>query len=181
MFMTYLVPPIVLFLPLAPVLARLGLTDSWWAFAAALPARDRDDGDLRVQPVDAGVSLRGGLRVARGPEGHHGGRLLLGRPDGRGAPRGNPDRRRVLLRPRPFRREPHRRGRRVTRRAGSAASMSCIRCSAECPSKSRGHRGERWRRPNHAAGFRASVVSTSIWTRRCHAWSSLGGRRRQRR
>jgi len=37
MFMTYLVPPIVLFLPLAPVLARLGLTDSWWALVVLYP------------------------------------------------------------------------------------------------------------------------------------------------
>jgi ABC-type glycerol-3-phosphate transport system permease component len=108
LFMTYLVPPIVLFLPLTPVLARLGLTDSYWALVvlyptftipfctwlmlgffravprargsglarrlraderlatnrpADLPARDRDDWDLRLQPVDAGVSLRGGVLV----------------------------------------------------------------------------------------------------------------------
>ena len=37
MFMTYLVPPIVLFLPLAPVLAMLGLTDSWWALVVLYP------------------------------------------------------------------------------------------------------------------------------------------------
>ena len=37
MFMTYLVPPIVLFLPLAPVLATLGLTDSYWALVMLYP------------------------------------------------------------------------------------------------------------------------------------------------
>ena len=37
MFMIYLVPPIVLFLPLAPVLARLGLTDSYWALVVLYP------------------------------------------------------------------------------------------------------------------------------------------------
>jgi multiple sugar transport system permease protein len=37
MFMTYLVPPIVLFLPLAPVLATLGLTDSYWALVVLYP------------------------------------------------------------------------------------------------------------------------------------------------
>jgi multiple sugar transport system permease protein len=37
MFMTYLVPPIVLFLPLAPVLARLGLADSYWALVVLYP------------------------------------------------------------------------------------------------------------------------------------------------
>src|SRR4029453_14533619 len=30
-FVTYLVPPIVLFLPLAYIVARLGLLDTWWA------------------------------------------------------------------------------------------------------------------------------------------------------
>lgn len=37
LFMTYLVPPIVLFLPLAPVVAGLGLMDSWWALAVLYP------------------------------------------------------------------------------------------------------------------------------------------------
>src|SRR5207302_1712638 len=37
--------------------------------AAALPARDRDDGALRREPIAPGVSLRGGLRVPRGPDG----------------------------------------------------------------------------------------------------------------
>lgn len=37
LFMTYLVPPIVLFLPLAPVVARLGLLDSWWALVLIYP------------------------------------------------------------------------------------------------------------------------------------------------
>ena len=36
-FMTYLVPPIVLFLPLAPLVARLGLMDSWWALVMLYP------------------------------------------------------------------------------------------------------------------------------------------------
>src|SRR3989454_11634075 len=31
LFMTYLVPPIIVFIPLAPVVGRLGLFDSWWA------------------------------------------------------------------------------------------------------------------------------------------------------
>ncbi len=43
----------------------------------------------------------------------------------------------------------------------SAASMSLTRCAAECPSKSSGHCGERWRRPNHATGVLASVRNTS--------------------
>lgn len=37
LFMTYLVPPIVLFLPLAPVVMRLGLMDSWWALVVLYP------------------------------------------------------------------------------------------------------------------------------------------------
>jgi multiple sugar transport system permease protein len=37
LFMTYLVPPIVLFVPLTPVVARLGLMDSWWALAVLYP------------------------------------------------------------------------------------------------------------------------------------------------
>lgn len=37
MFMTYLVPPIVLFLPLAPIVAKLGLSDSWWALVVLYP------------------------------------------------------------------------------------------------------------------------------------------------
>lgn len=36
-FMTYLVPPIILFLPLAPVVAGLGLMDSWWALVVLYP------------------------------------------------------------------------------------------------------------------------------------------------
>jgi multiple sugar transport system permease protein len=37
MFMTYLVPPIVLFLPLARVVGALGLFDSWWALVVVYP------------------------------------------------------------------------------------------------------------------------------------------------
>ena len=36
-FVTYLVPPIVLFLPLARVVGTLGLFDSWWALALVYP------------------------------------------------------------------------------------------------------------------------------------------------
>jgi len=36
-FMTYLVPPIILFLPLSRVVAELGLQDSWWALVVAYP------------------------------------------------------------------------------------------------------------------------------------------------
>ncbi len=36
-FATYLVPPIVLFLPLAHVVGRLGLFDSWWALVLVYP------------------------------------------------------------------------------------------------------------------------------------------------
>jgi multiple sugar transport system permease protein len=36
-FMTDLVPPIVLFIPLAYVVARLGLFDSWWALVLVYP------------------------------------------------------------------------------------------------------------------------------------------------
>jgi multiple sugar transport system permease protein len=36
-FLTYLVPPIVLFLPLARVVGMLGLFDSWWALVAVYP------------------------------------------------------------------------------------------------------------------------------------------------
>ena len=36
-FMTYLVPPIVLFIPLAPVVMTLGLFDSWWALVLLYP------------------------------------------------------------------------------------------------------------------------------------------------
>jgi len=36
-FVTYLVPPIVLFLPLARVVGMLGLFDSWWALALVYP------------------------------------------------------------------------------------------------------------------------------------------------
>jgi multiple sugar transport system permease protein len=36
-FLTYLVPSIVLFIPLAPVVARLGLFDSWWSLVLLYP------------------------------------------------------------------------------------------------------------------------------------------------
>lgn len=36
-FMTYLVPPIILFLPLTPVMGALGLFDSWWALVVLYP------------------------------------------------------------------------------------------------------------------------------------------------
>jgi len=36
-FMTYLVPPIILFLPLSRVVATLGLQDSWWALVVVYP------------------------------------------------------------------------------------------------------------------------------------------------
>src|SRR5215510_14364170 len=36
-FITYLVPPIILFLPLARVVGTLGLFDSWWALALVYP------------------------------------------------------------------------------------------------------------------------------------------------
>jgi len=36
-FTAYLVPPIILFIPLAPVVARLGLMDSWWALVVLYP------------------------------------------------------------------------------------------------------------------------------------------------
>jgi multiple sugar transport system permease protein len=37
-FLTYLVPPIILFLPLAPAVAWLGLLDSWWALVVLYPS-----------------------------------------------------------------------------------------------------------------------------------------------
>ncbi len=37
-FMTYLVPPIILFLPLAPIVLGLGLMDSWWALVVLYPS-----------------------------------------------------------------------------------------------------------------------------------------------
>jgi multiple sugar transport system permease protein len=37
LFMTYLVPPIILFTPLAPVVGSLGLFDSWWALVLLYP------------------------------------------------------------------------------------------------------------------------------------------------
>ena len=37
LFMTYLIPPIVLFIPLAPVIAALGLMDSRWALVLVYP------------------------------------------------------------------------------------------------------------------------------------------------
>jgi len=36
-FITYLVPPIILFLPLTYVVGRLGLFDSWWALVVVYP------------------------------------------------------------------------------------------------------------------------------------------------
>jgi multiple sugar transport system permease protein len=36
-FMTYLVPPIILFLPLSRVVSMLGLQDSWWALVVVYP------------------------------------------------------------------------------------------------------------------------------------------------
>lgn len=36
-FMTYLVPPIIIFLPLARVVGTLGLFDSWWALVLVYP------------------------------------------------------------------------------------------------------------------------------------------------
>ena len=36
-FMSYLVPPIILFLPLSRVVASLGLQDSWWALVVVYP------------------------------------------------------------------------------------------------------------------------------------------------
>src|SRR5206468_2589248 len=36
-FMTYLVPPIILFLPLARVVGTLGVYDSWWALVIVYP------------------------------------------------------------------------------------------------------------------------------------------------
>ena len=37
-FMTYLVPPIILFIPLARVVGGLGLFDSWWALVVVYPS-----------------------------------------------------------------------------------------------------------------------------------------------
>jgi multiple sugar transport system permease protein len=37
-FMTYLVPPIILFIPLARVVGVLGLFDSWWALVVVYPS-----------------------------------------------------------------------------------------------------------------------------------------------
>ncbi len=37
-YITYLVPPIILFLPLARVVGRLGLFDSWWALVLVYPS-----------------------------------------------------------------------------------------------------------------------------------------------
>src|SRR3989475_328401 len=36
-FLTYLVPPIILFLPLSRIVAELGLQDSWWALVVVYP------------------------------------------------------------------------------------------------------------------------------------------------
>src|SRR5205823_13071403 len=36
-FLTYLVPPIVLFIPLTPVVMALGVFDSWWALVLLYP------------------------------------------------------------------------------------------------------------------------------------------------
>ncbi|HZO42539.1 MAG TPA: carbohydrate ABC transporter permease [Methylomirabilota bacterium] len=38
MFMTYLVPPIIIFLPLARIVGSLGLFDSWWALVVVYPS-----------------------------------------------------------------------------------------------------------------------------------------------
>ncbi len=38
LYITYLVPPIILFLPLARVVGRLGLFDSWWALVLVYPS-----------------------------------------------------------------------------------------------------------------------------------------------
>jgi multiple sugar transport system permease protein len=37
LFMTYLVPPIILFIPIAPLVGWLGLFDSWWALVLLYP------------------------------------------------------------------------------------------------------------------------------------------------
>src|SRR5262249_38183089 len=37
LFMTYLAPPIILFVPLAPLIGRLGLFDTWWALVLLYP------------------------------------------------------------------------------------------------------------------------------------------------
>jgi len=36
-FMTYLVPPIFLFIPLAPIVGKLGVFDSWWSLVLLYP------------------------------------------------------------------------------------------------------------------------------------------------
>ena len=36
-FLTYLVPPIILFIPLAPVVATLGIFDTWWSLVLLYP------------------------------------------------------------------------------------------------------------------------------------------------
>ena len=73
-FMTYLVPPIVLFLPLAPIISRLGLLDSWWALVVLYPTFTIPFctwlmlGFLRAVPLEVeeaawidGCSIMGGL------------------------------------------------------------------------------------------------------------------------
>src|SRR5207247_2227194 len=55
-FMTYLVPAIILFLPLARVVSMLGLQDSWWALVLVYPTvtipfctwQEEDDGRDQV-------------------------------------------------------------------------------------------------------------------------------------
>jgi multiple sugar transport system permease protein len=84
-FLTYLVPPIIVFLPLARVVGTLGLFDSWWALVVVYPtftilfctwllmgffktlppeleeaawvARHPDRHPVRVHALDAGVPL----------------------------------------------------------------------------------------------------------------------------
>jgi len=73
-FMTYLVPPIVLFLPLAPIVSWLGLLDSWWALVVLYPTFTIPFctwlmvGFLRAVPLEVeeaawidGCSVAGGL------------------------------------------------------------------------------------------------------------------------
>src|SRR5206468_3544624 len=50
-FMTYLVPGIILFLPLSRVVATLGLQDSWWALVFVSP------GDQKPVPVGVPTEL----------------------------------------------------------------------------------------------------------------------------
>jgi len=50
-FMTYLVPPIILFLPLSRVVAMLGLQDEWWALVVVYPTFTIPFGTWLVLPV----------------------------------------------------------------------------------------------------------------------------------